>query len=209
MKNAIIALLLILLFSSPGFSSPILPASKSMLFDGIFQWQNDEGDYFERSIYGTIDFNLIYQIDWPQYDYLDWVRWSVEIKTLDGLFAASGFLDNEEAVMLTGNPTVLGGCCWDVFGSVTQSYVDTDFLYFFGGAEFASTQWDLITNNNFLPTELWFSAPNDLYNEELYVYLSTKPVPEPGTITLFAMGFIGIFFSRKLIRDKHIVSRHQ
>jgi hypothetical protein len=171
-----------------------------MFFDGTFHyWNEKSADFLITTIHGKIDFDLVFQTDDYYNENVDWVRWAFELETFDGRLHAQGILDNEEATgWLPQNQTYLGWeGAWDVTGSIEESYTGINWNGFFNAvvSELNQDPWNLVTNENFLPTSIQFSSPGDIVSgHNMMVDLTMRPVPEPSVNILISIGALFLLY---------------
>jgi hypothetical protein len=194
---------------SPSFAAPLLPDSKSMLFDGTFQyWNESTGVHSTCSISGIVNFTLDYQI--PTFSsaglaHLDHVSWSFDLETFDKNLIVNGGFDNEEASYDESdkNESVHWDHVWDGSGFIEESYTDVDWdsIWMPGVTNDPyQPEWNLLTNENFLPRSMQI-YPGTRHNQddEFLIDIDMRPVPEPSVLILLCTGAACLVSSRKRI----------
>lgn len=133
--------------------------------------------------------------EWGEYKYLEYVDWFFSLNTYDNLFGIEGFMINAVGVDLAGYPYDIEEYQWDgnwlmwegwaFLGDQMTGYSLADARVWPSGPI-----WNLVTNNNYLPTSMIFACSGEayLYPRIDIAFTQPAPVPEPSSLLLLAAG---------------------
>jgi len=201
MKNLFFlgSIFLILFLQANVASSIPLPSEVYKEFSGYYNIDNQL-----TNISGSIKFSLTKEYPLDNFDYYKDVSWFFSAQAFDGMFSFEGTLNN---FFYT---TVLIDHQYEDQGLATLDWStgpwDLSGLASVGGEPCGSKlfdiwgpDWDLVTNENFLPEGFLFSFVYDDQQitdssqiNQLHISFSPAPVPEPSTALLIGSGLAGL-----------------
>lgn len=186
--------------------------------------------YTEKNFFGTVlgvpvkgsaNFQLLYQVSdtTNYYLYLTNTIWEVSIKSYDNNFSTSIAMQNS----LTFDPSYRSHPYditsfnwsgyweyWECNGNQTVDQLTGNHTNWTGRAWPSGQPWDLLTNKNYLPTNIqvdcYFDSGynfNYLGDAVFEFYDKTAPVPEPGTLSLLSICLLclAVAYGRKNINS--------
>ena len=216
-------LFITLIFQANWVYSIPLPSNVSREFIASFEWTESEdfpAEYTnEVLISGSIEFTLINQID-HDWTTVDEVYWGFEGQACDGSLSFSGNFNNEMALEFFPHDATY--VPWFADGS--ESIIIYEHLSGYNsswgwpGSVFSGPDWNVINNENFLPTNMEFFVTtweDTIYRQgRLDIALLPVPVPEPSTMFLVGIGLLGIvglkkFFSPVFQKPKQLITEFE
>ncbi|WP_144400074.1 hypothetical protein [Geobacter pickeringii] len=187
--------------------------------------KNFTGNVLGIPVKGSASFKLLYQLNDPTgyYLYLTNTIWEVSIKSYDNKFSTSIAMQNS----LTFDPGYRSHPYditsfnwsgyweyWECWGNQTVDQLTGYHTNWTGRAWPSGQAWNLLTNQNYLPTNIlidcYFDSGYDfnyLGDAKFDFYDKTAPVPEPGTLSMvsYCILFSVFAYSRKRVNYVHIL----
>ena len=189
-----------------------LPSQANYSFTGSFIYDNGS-DTFIVPISGCATFSLLYNEEFPQYQYLTDVGWNIHLAGNEGLFTLDAMLIRDEAILIPG---YWDGSEWvNVYDTRYEGFSETNWdshVYNvneeyspYNGQRFGmivgygADLWDHEDNSNFLPSSMVFDFVDEVYHNSgrCEIGLQATPVPEPSIVILLSIGLAGLAWNGK------------